>query len=91
MLINSETLVSMREANQNFSKVAHLVEEKGSVVIMKNNKPHFVLMSFDEVQAIQDEAVQDEPAQGDLDERTVMDLTRNFAARYHEALSELAK
>ena len=29
MMVNTDTLVSMTEANQNFSKVVHVVEEKG--------------------------------------------------------------
>ena len=37
MMINSNTLVSITEANQNFSKVARLVDEQGSAVILKNN------------------------------------------------------
>ena len=74
MLLNSETLVSMREANQNFSKVARLVEEKGSVVIMKNNKPHFVLMSFDEMQ-------QQELDQSQVSDDEVMELTKHFTKR----------
>ena len=38
MMVNTDTLVSMTEANQNFSKVAHVVDEKGMAVILKNNK-----------------------------------------------------
>ena len=39
MMINTDTIISISEANQNFSKVARLVEEKGAAVIMKNNAP----------------------------------------------------
>ena len=42
MNINTETLVSITEANQNFSRVAKLVDEKGSAVIMKNNRPRYL-------------------------------------------------
>lgn len=38
---DTSTMVSMTEANQNFSKVARLVDEKGSAVIMKNNMPKY--------------------------------------------------
>jgi len=34
MLINTEDLISLTEANQNFSKVVRTVDEKGSVIIM---------------------------------------------------------
>ena len=41
MNINTNNLVSITEANQNFSKVARLVDENGSAVILKNNVPQF--------------------------------------------------
>ena len=39
MNIDSKTMVSISEANQNFSKVARLVDQYGSAVILKNNAP----------------------------------------------------
>ena len=33
MTINTDTMVSITEANQNFSKVARLVDEHGTAVI----------------------------------------------------------
>lgn len=48
MLVNTQKIISMSEANQNFSKVAKIVDEDKSVVIMKNNKPKYVLLDFDE-------------------------------------------
>ncbi|MCB2361059.1 type II toxin-antitoxin system Phd/YefM family antitoxin [Clostridium estertheticum] len=48
MLLNSKKMVSISEANQNFSKIAKLVDEDKSVVIMKNNKPKYILLDFDE-------------------------------------------
>jgi antitoxin Phd len=35
MTISKNTMVSITEANQNFSKVARLVDEHGTVVILK--------------------------------------------------------
>ena len=46
MNINIENLVSISEANQNFSKVARLVDEKGTAVILKNNAPRYVLVDY---------------------------------------------
>lgn len=37
MQINTDSFVSMSEANQNFSKVARIVDEKEFVVILKND------------------------------------------------------
>ena len=39
-------MVSITEANQNFSKVARLVDENGSVIILKNNVPRYLVMEF---------------------------------------------
>ncbi|MBQ2711039.1 MAG: type II toxin-antitoxin system Phd/YefM family antitoxin [Clostridia bacterium] len=50
MLINSEQIVSMTEANQNFSKVVKQTEREGCIVIFKNNKPKFVLMDIEAMQ-----------------------------------------
>lgn len=46
MTINTNNLVSITEANQNFSRVARLVDEKGAVVILKNNSPRYLLIEF---------------------------------------------
>ena len=52
MNINTETLVSITEANQNFSRVAKLVDEKGSAVIMKNNRPRYLWIDFSQAEAM---------------------------------------
>ena len=45
MMIDTKNLVSITEANQNFSKVARLVDERGSAVILKNNIPRYLIVS----------------------------------------------
>lgn len=52
MIINTDYLVSMTEANQNFSKVVRTVDENGVAVILKNNKPRYVVVDFDEYETI---------------------------------------
>ena len=47
MNINTETITTMTEANQNFSKVAKVAESNGQAVIFKNNKPKFLLIDID--------------------------------------------
>lgn len=47
MNVNTKNLVSISEANQNFSKVARMVDEDGSVVILKNNKPRYLVVEFE--------------------------------------------
>ena len=48
MNIDTNTMVSISEANQNFSKVAHLVDQYGSAVILKNNTPRYLILEFNQ-------------------------------------------
>jgi antitoxin Phd len=52
MNINTNLLVPMTEANQNFSKVVRMVDESGLAVILKNNKPRYMVLSFSEYDGI---------------------------------------
>lgn len=53
MTVETSTLVPMTEANQNFSKVTRLVDEAGLAVILKNNKPRYIVVGFEEYDALQ--------------------------------------
>ncbi|MCD7823591.1 MAG: type II toxin-antitoxin system Phd/YefM family antitoxin [Oscillospiraceae bacterium] len=60
MNIDSKTLVSISEANQNFSRVCRIVDQYGSAVVLKNNTPRYLIIEFnqaDELQEASDEAV----------------------------------
>ncbi len=46
MTINTNIMVSITEANQNFSKVARLVDEHGTAIILKNNVPRYLVIDF---------------------------------------------
>ena len=46
MNVNIKNLVSISDANQNFSKVARLVDERGTAIILKNNAPRYVLLDY---------------------------------------------
>ncbi len=59
MMINTDSMVSMTEANQNFSKVARLVDELGSVVILKNNVPRYLIVEFKQAEKMQDASDED--------------------------------
>ena len=52
MMVNTNVLVPMTDANQNFSKVVRMVDEDGMAVILKNNKPRYVVVDFDEYDTI---------------------------------------
>ncbi len=47
MKINTNQIVSISEANQNFSQVARMVEQKGEIYIFKNNKPKYKLVDIE--------------------------------------------
>lgn len=80
MVIDTETTVSISEANQNFSKVARLVDEKGTVIIMKNNKPRYIIHD-----ASQKDMIESLP-----DEKFIEDIKR-LLKENREAYIELAK
>ena len=80
MMINSNALVSITEANQNFSKVARLVDEQGSAVILKNNVPRHLIVDFSQAEQMQ--------AAGDED---VMQISKRLIQQNRAAYEELAK
>ena len=53
MNIDTNTIVPISVANQNFSKVARLVDQYGSVVIMKNNSPRYIIYEFNQADTMQ--------------------------------------
>jgi len=80
MMVNTKNLVSISEANQNFSKVARLVDERGSAVILKNNVPRYLIVEFNRAEQIQ--AAPDED---------VMMVSSKLIAKNRKAYEELAK
>lgn len=53
MMINTDNLVPITEANQNFLRVARMVDENGAAIILKNNVPRYILMEFNQMEAEQ--------------------------------------
>jgi len=80
MLVNTENIVSITEANQNFSRIARMVDEKGSVVILKNNTPRYLLIEFS--QATQEQTMADEDIQS---------ISHRIMAKNREAYEVLAR
>lgn len=80
MTIDTNTMVSITEANQNFSKVARLVDELGSVVILKNNVPRYLVIEFSKAD---DSAV--------ASDEDVMAISKRLLAQNKEAYEVLAK
>lgn len=46
MTVDTNTMISITEANQNFSRVTKLVDEHGTAVILKNNTPRYLVIDF---------------------------------------------
>ena len=51
MTVDTNTMISITEANQNFSKVARVVDEHGTAVILKNNVPRYLVIDFSKAEA----------------------------------------
>lgn len=80
MMVNTNNLVSITEANQNFSRVARLVDEHGSAVILKNNTPRYLIVEFSQAEKLQD-----------ADDEDVLSLSSRLIAKNRQAYEELAK
>ena len=80
MVINTDNLVSISEASQNFSRVARLVDENGAAVILKNNVPRYLLIDFSQVEAEQVSKDED-----------VMEISKRLLQKNHKAYEVLAK
>lgn len=48
MQINTNAIVSVTEANQNFSRVTRIAEKHGQAVIFKNNRPKYMVIDLEE-------------------------------------------
>ncbi len=53
MIINTNAIVTATEANQNFSRVSRIAEQRGHVVVFKNNQPRLLVIDLDKEPQIQ--------------------------------------
>lgn len=80
MTIDTNTIVTMTEANQNFSKVSRVAEAKGQAVIFKNNRPKFLLIDLDNT-----------PVIDMTDDEKIDFVAARILRKYLPAFEELAK
>ncbi len=80
MTINSSDIVTATEANQNFSRVAKQAEQKGHVVIFKNNRPKILVIDLET-----------EPQIEMTDDEKMEFVAKRILTRHLEAFRELAK
>lgn len=80
MKVDTENLVSITEANQNFSRVARLVDARGSVIIMKNNVPRYLISEFGQTE--KEQLAKDEDVER---------ISQRLLVKNRKAYEELAK
>jgi antitoxin Phd len=80
MKVNIENLVSISEANQNFSKVARIVDENGTVIILKNNVPRYVLIEYGQLEKVKT-----------IDDEEVEEVAKRVLSKHMKAFEELSK
>lgn len=78
MIIDTKQIISMTEANQNFSKAVKTVDQYGKAVIMKNNKPKYIIADVNQYLDI-------------TEDEKIMILAKRILIRYIQAFKELAK
>lgn len=79
-MVNTDNLISITEANQNFSKVTRMVEEKGAAVILKNNVPRYIVIEFSRAEQMQEASDED-----------VMSISKRLIEQNREAYKVLAQ
>ena len=80
MTIKTDQIVSISEANQNFSRVARMAERHGELYIFKNNKPKYKLVDIEKDASIEMS-----------DEEKIDFVAARILREYRQAFEELAK
>ena len=80
MQIDTNTIVSVTEANQNFSRVTRIAEKSGQAVIFKNNRPKFLLIDLEH-----------SPVLELTDDEKIDIVAARILNRFRPAFEELAK
>ena len=80
MTIDTATIVSVSEANQNFSRVTRIADKNGQAVIFKNNRPKYLLVDLDS-----------NPGLDMTDDEKIDVVAARIMKRYRPAFLELAK
>ena len=81
MMINTDAIFSMTQANQNFSLVARTVDRDGEAVVFKNNKPKYLVLNLENSDYILDLT----------DDEKIDVVAKRILHKYIGAFRELAK
>ena len=80
MDINTNQIVSISEANQNFSRVTRIADANGQAVVFKNTRPKYLLIDMDRSPLL------------DMTDDEKMDVAAaRIMKKYKPAFEELAK
>ena len=80
MTIDTQTIVSVTEANQNFSRVTRIADAHGQAVIFKNNRPKYLLVDMENT-----------PWFDMTDDEKIDIVAARILNKYKPAFEELAK
>ena len=80
MTIDTNTIVSVSEANQNFSRVTRIADKNGQAVIFKNNRPKYLLLDLES-----------SPEIDMTDDEKIDVVAARILKKYKPAFLELAK
>ncbi len=80
MQIDTNTIVSVTEANQNFSRVTRIAEKNGQAVIFKNNRPKYMVLDLEH-----------SPLLELTDDEKIDIVAARILKRFKPAFEELAK
>ncbi len=80
MQINTNAIVSVTEANQNFSRVTRIAEKNGQAVIFKNNRPKYMVIDLESSPIIEL-----------TDDEKIDIVAARILKRFKPAFEELAK
>ena len=80
MDINTSQIVTMTEANQNFSKVVKIADRNGCAVVFKNNVPRYMVVN-----------IEDNPIFLLTEEEKINIAAMRMLAKYSAAFKELSK
>ena len=81
MQLDTKMIVSVSEANKNFSRVARTADSNGRAVIFKNNKPKYLMIDLEQETLIYDLT----------DEEKLEIASKRIMKQYKPAFEELAK
>ena len=80
MIIDSRKIITVTEANQNFSKATRIADVHGDALVFKNNRPKYKIINLEV-----------EPDLELTDDEKIDIVAKHILTRYKPAFVELAK